>query len=116
MSYEGNEEFWFRFIALSESDLRTLREICAVVESRGKKNAPGRYVASFRLEEGHDYGWVREFVRGLRANESEYGIFVSLSTPHDSEIVTLPQFVLDLYRNVGGGKIEFSFTVTSAKQ
>jgi hypothetical protein len=44
--------------------------------------------------------------------DSEYGIFVSIATAHDSEIVEVPAFVLALHRRVGG-KVEFSFTFIS---
>lgn len=112
MSYEGNEEFWFRFRSLSETQVRELQEHRVSAEVRPKRNTPGQFVASFQLNKASVYDWLPSFVRDGNIADSEYGVFVSLLTKHDSEIVTLPAFVLDVHRCVGG-QIEFSFTVVS---
>ena len=113
MSYEGNEEFWFRFMALSETQVQALRDYCVSAVVRPKRNRPGQFVASFRLSHASVYDWLPSFIQNYDIAASEYGVFVSLVTKHDSEIVTLPAFVLDVHRRVGG-QIEFSFTVVSA--
>jgi hypothetical protein len=112
MSYEGNEEFWFRFMSLTETQVHALRGHCISIEVRPKRNAPGQFVASFRLSSTGAYDWLPSFVRACNIADSDYGVFVSLLTKHDSEIVTLPAFVLDVHRLVGG-QIEFSFTMVS---
>lgn len=112
MSYEGNEEFWFRFMSLSDTQVRALQEHCVSVEVRPKRNTPGQFVASFRLSSACAYDWLPSFVRTFNIEDSEYGVFVSLLTKHDSEIVTLPSYVLGIHRSIGG-QIEFSFTVVS---
>lgn len=112
MSYEGNEEFWFRLMSLSETQVRALQDHCVSVEVRPKRNKPGQFIASFRLSNSSAYDWLPSFVRSCNLADSEYGVFVSLLTKHDSEIVTLPAFVLDVHRCVGG-QIEFSFTMVA---
>ena len=110
MSYEGNEKFGFRFGSLSEAQAHALREHCPSVEVRPRRDTPGRFVGSFSLSLTDNYDWLQPFVQEGNISDSEYGLFVSLVTRHDSEIVSLPPFVLDLHRRVGGG-IDFSFTV-----
>jgi hypothetical protein len=110
MSHNGNEEFWFRFGSLSEPQVHALKGLCGSVEVRPKRNVAGRFVASFRLDPARSYDWLPSFVRDGGFSGSEYGVFVSLVTGYDSEIVEVPAFVLDLHRQVGG-KLEFSFTV-----
>jgi hypothetical protein len=112
MSYEGNEEFWFRFMSLSELQVHALRGHGVQVEARPKRNAPGQFVASFRLSSDSTYDWLPSFVQSCKLAVSEYGIFISILTKHDSEIVTLPAFVLAVHHSVAG-QIEFSFTVIS---
>ena len=107
MSYEGNEEFWFRFGSLSEPQVNALKEHGGNVEVRvrPRKNMPGRFVATFRLDAAENYDWLQSFVRENNIADSEYNVFVSLVTWHDSEIVSLPPFVLDLHRRVGGPEL-----------
>ena len=112
MSYEGNEEFWFRFLSLSETQVHALQDHCVSVEVRPKRNMPGQFIASFRLSQASAYDWLPSFVKTCNIADADYGVFVSLLTKHDSEIVTLPAFVLDVHRRVGG-QIEFSFTMVS---
>ena len=110
MSYENNEEYWFRFMSLSETQVHALQAHCVNVEVRPKRNSPGQFVASFRLSHASAYDWLPSFVQNCKLADSEYGVFVSLLTKHDSEIVTLPAFILDVHRRVGG-QIEFPFTM-----
>ncbi len=112
MSYENTEEFWFRFISLSETQVHALQGHLVDAQVRPSRNMPGRFVASFRLSPAGAYDWLPSFVQSCNIADSEYGVFVSLLTKHDSEIVTLPAYVLDVHRRVGG-QIEFSFTVVA---
>lgn len=112
MSYQGNEEFWFRFMSLTQTQVQALKDRCTRVEARPKRNAPGQFVASFPLNQDSAYDWLLSFIQTNNIANSEYGVFVSILTKHDSEIVTLPAFVLDVHRRAGG-QIDFSFTVVS---
>lgn len=112
MSYEGNEEFWFRIAALSEAQTECVRRMAPAIETRPSRHQPSLFAVSFRLSPTDDYRWIDSFVRDQALTESTYGVFVSLVTSHDSEIVTMPQYILDLHRRIGG-QMEFSFTVVS---
>lgn len=112
MSYHGNEEYWFRFMSLSEAQVHALQDHRVGVEVRPKRNTPGRFVASFRLSHASSYDWLPSFIQTCHIADSEYGVFVSIVTKHDSEIVTLPAYVLEVHRRAGG-QLEFSFTVVA---
>jgi hypothetical protein len=104
--------FAFRFLALSPAHLNQLRQICADVVSRSARKREGLVTGVFDLRAGVDYSWIKQFIDEHRIPERDYGLFVSISTSSDSEIVSLPQFAADIFRQVGGG-IDFSFTVLS---
>jgi hypothetical protein len=110
MSYEGNEEHWFRFTSLSEEQVSALRRHCPELEVRTKRNVKDLFVASFRLRPASNYQWLTTLLAKREIAEDTYGVFTSLVTNHDSEIVTLPPFVLELHKRTGG-QIEFSFTM-----
>jgi hypothetical protein len=110
VSYDGNEEIWFRFNGISEQQVLALQKAGSPLEVRPKKKSPSQFVVSLRLQDGRDYGWLGQVIADQGIPESKFGLFVSLVTKHDSEIVTLPPFALALSRRVGG-LIEFSSTV-----
>jgi hypothetical protein len=107
-----DESLSFRFFSLSPTELEALREFHTNVESRRARGREGRVTAVFELREGEDYGWLKDFAKRHNIAATEYGLFVSISTSSDSEIVRVPQFAIDLIREVGG-IIDFSFTVLS---
>ena len=104
--------FAFRFLALSSSSLEELRKICPQAISRPVRRREGLVTGVFDLQVDQDYSWVKAFIAKHLVSENDYGLFVSVSTDSDSEIVSLPKFAADLFREVGGG-IDFSFTVLS---
>lgn len=104
--------FAFRFLALSPAQLKELCEVCAEVVSRPARKKDGFVTGVFDLYADRDYSWVRPFIEEHGIPECDYGLFVSVSTSSDSEIVSVPQFVADIFRSVGGG-LDFSFTVLS---
>jgi hypothetical protein len=104
--------FAFRFLALSPAHLNELREICPEAVSRPVRKREGLVTGVFDLRDDVDYSWIGSFIEERRISENDYGLFVSVSTSSDSEIISLPQFVADIFRKVGGG-LDFSFTVLS---
>jgi hypothetical protein len=112
MSYDGNEEFWFRFLFLNDAQVAALKEHAPDAGARANRTRPDRLCGSFQLEAGQSYDWLPGLIRQWGVNEDEYGVFVSLVTEHDSEIVDVPPYVLDLHKRIGG-QIWFSFTVVS---
>lgn len=112
-SQEGiyrNRRDGFRFLRLTheQAKLVTDREPSASIKER--KAEPGQYVVSFWLREDGDYNWLPGTLAEFSLSENDYGFFISLVTASDSEIVSLPDHVADLYRKLGG-QLDFSFTV-----
>jgi hypothetical protein len=102
----------FRFLALTEQALVELREFQDAVMSRSSLTNPGFVTGGFDLNEEKSYDWIGPFVAKHGIDESDYGLFVSLRTDSDSDMVTIPDFALNLSREIGG-EIAFSFTVLS---
>jgi len=109
MAYK-DESVSFRFLTLSPEELDVLRDFCPDVTSRPARGREGRVTGIFDLREGEDYGWIKDFIKTHSIATTEHGLFVSISTSSDSDIVRVPQFAVELIREVGG-VIDFSFTV-----
>ena len=105
-----DEMLGFRFFALSLAQLDELRTICSGVQSRPARKREGLVTGAFTLHEEADYSWVKRFIEECNIPESDYGLFVSISTSRDSEVVRLPAMAAEIFRRVGG-QIDFSFTV-----
>jgi hypothetical protein len=109
MSYH-NERIGFRFMNLSRDVSDGLRALATNPTTvRPEHGQPDRYVVSFWLEPNIDYDWIQGAIHENRLDESQYGLFVSLVTESDSDIVAVPDFARELFRKVGG-RLEFSFT------
>lgn len=104
--------FAFRFLALSPVTLEALRKLCPEAISRPVRKREGMVTGVFDLDGDHDYTWIKSFIDQHQIPECDYGLFVSVSTDSDSEIISLPKFAAEIFRAVGGG-IDFSFTVLS---
>lgn len=106
MSHDNSEKFSFRYLradaALVEAILS--HEPGAAVHVRGEKTT-----VVIRLREGGDYTWIREVNERFKLAPDRFGVWVSLVTEWDSEIVGLPPYAVDLVRLVGG-RVEFSVT------
>jgi hypothetical protein len=100
----------FRFLALSPPQFDALRQHRPDVMSRPSRGRPGQVTGVFDLCENEDYAWMKPFIAAHEIPFTDYGLFVSISTSSDSEIVRVPQFASDIYREIGG-VLDFSFTV-----
>jgi hypothetical protein len=107
-----DELLGFRFFALSPTQLDELRQVWPDVESRPARRREGLVTGALTLRPNTDYSWLKSFITQHGIPESDYGLFVSVSTSSDSEIVRLPQIAAEIFRQVGG-QIDFSFTVLS---
>lgn len=107
-----DEFLGFRFFALSPAQLDELRNVCPDVQSRPARKREGLVTGALNLRPDADYSWLKSFIDERNIPDCDYGLFVSVSTSSDSEIVRLPQFAADIFRQVGG-VIDFSFTVLS---
>ena len=102
---------WFRLVRIP-SDMLVAFKVAAGEHHEDLREAPHfsgeGMVASFLIEPGRDYQWVHSFLREHQVRDG-YGTFVSLRTDLDSDIVTVPEHVVQFIRLVGG-TLEFSFT------
>lgn len=111
MAYRDESVAW-RFLALSPAQLTSLRRHCPDAISRPSRGREECVTGVFDLHESADYHWIGEFIEQHGIARHEYGLFVSISTSSDSEIVQVPEFALELVRKFGG-MVHFSFTVLS---
>src|SRR3954463_352716 len=111
MAY-NNERYWFRFFHLSREQGDKLRSTYFYdgIRAMANRDFPGQFVISIPLTGSLDLAPICDFVRAEHLEESEYGVFISLLTERETAIVTAPDFIRRLVRDVGG-QIEFSFTV-----
>ncbi len=108
MSYR-DESVSFRFFALSASQAAELLNLRPDATSRPARGRKGCVIGTFVLEAGVNYDWIARFIEQNKIPEEDYGIFVSISTSSDSDVVRLPRFAAELSRSLGG-VIDFSFT------
>jgi hypothetical protein len=111
MAYRDESVAW-RFLALSPAQLTSLRRHCPDAISRASRLREGCVTGVFDLHEGVDYDWIGTFIEEHAIASDQYGLFVSISTSSDSEIVLTPGFAVELVRKFGG-VVHFSFTVLS---
>jgi hypothetical protein len=102
----------FRFFALTAEDLAHLRHHRPDARSRPSRFREGCVTGVFDLEPAGDYSWLDGYVQERSICRDESGLFVSVSTSSDSEIVRIPDYAIALVRAVGG-VVDFSFTVLS---
>ena len=105
----------FRFTRLTRSQAEELASLGTGVEIKPKKDKPDEYVGVIPLEEGGEYGWIVDFVERHRPGEEDYGLFVSLVTEIDTDIIRAPRFALDLSRRAGG-VVDFSYTYVEPEE
>src|SRR5262249_34930738 len=108
MNYR-HERFGFRFLNLSRDASDCVRTLTANSTVRLQHGKTDRYVVSFWLEPGINYDWVEGAIQDHELDATDYGLFISLVTDSDSDILAVPDFVRTLFRRVGG-RLEFSFT------
>jgi hypothetical protein len=102
----------FRFLSLTPAERDSLLRLSSDIESRPARGIEGRVTGIFALNEGVDYGWIGRFITEHNISKTDYGLFISISTSRDSDLVRVPDFATDLFR-VLGGVIDFSFTSIS---
>jgi len=68
-----------------------------------------KFVVSFPLTKDKNYDALGKYLVGCK-RKMTYGLWVSLGTNRDSDGLTVPKYVCDIYQKIGG-TIDFSFTV-----
>jgi hypothetical protein len=99
----------FRFVRLTREQAERFASLHPDARINAKRKHEGEYVGWVDLEAGGRYDWVEAFAKDLRPPEEDYGLFVSLTTEVDTDIIRVPGFALDLSRRAGGA-IDFSYT------
>ena len=96
---------WFRIVGLPARKIPLLKE--SVLGARRLK--VGKYfknpkvsVVSFELKKGRQYDDLCDFLRTHRIPQSSYDIYISLVTSRDNDGVIVPDYVLKLFKKIGG--------------
>lgn len=112
---ESAEEYFkrsrcsFRFFHLSKEQADRVVEANPQAKIRPSRKVLGAFVVSFQLVEDGDYSWLDALISLWNLSQEDFGFFLSLLTARDSDIVSLPVFVGELFRRMGGC-FDFSFT------
>jgi hypothetical protein len=103
---------WLRFKGISQSQTdQLLRECAEDYPIKTKMNGkPSDMNALILLEEGKSFEKLKHFItHHYPTDNGSYDLFISVTTENDSEIITVPEAVTHLLRDIGGG-VHFSFT------
>lgn len=104
----------FRITALTEKKLYLLEETVASARplgvGRNFKN-PKLFVATFKIKKGRRYDDLCKFLSANKIPESTYGLYISILTTKLISGVSVPDYVLKVFRRTGG-HIDFVFDAT----
>lgn len=107
---DKRERVGFRFFRLSKDQADEVAKLYPKVSIRPSRVSAEHYVVSWWLQETETYDWLMDFLAEAKLGYEDYGLFVSLRTDSDSDIIRVPQFALELSRRVGG-VVDFSYTI-----
>jgi len=107
---EHTEKFYFRVIGLLPEQIRFMRDAMSniPIEDRQRKGR-NDYVVSIELSSSDICAALRQ---NLMDNPLKvpFGIYVSLVTERDSDGLSIPQYICNFWKEIGGS-LDFSFTV-----
>ncbi len=101
-------EICLRFVGISKSQYDHIEALCNEFEIECRK-INSNYVVAVKLEIQKSFDKIIELFDRCNFEKDQYGLFISIVTESDSEILEIPPAYVDLSRKIGG-KIEFSFT------
>lgn len=104
------ERVGFRFLRLTKAQADEVSKLYPGADVKPARNDVDRYVVFWWLQDTGRYEELADFIGRVDLREEDYGLFVSLRTDYDSDIIRIPQFALSFSRSVGGA-IDFSYTV-----
>jgi hypothetical protein len=107
---EKRERVGFRFFRLTKVQADKISTLYQGANVRPARDDADKYVVSLWLQDTGRYDELAGFIGEANLCEEDYGIFVSLRTDDDTDIIRIPQFALNLSRRVGG-VIDFSYTI-----
>ena len=99
--------FGFRFMALSDDELRRLRELLPNVTLTSRSRGE-RLVVSFDISEEFDLDALCTFIRESGADPTMYSVWISLIAATDQGGIAVPVHILAVIRQTSGG-VDFSF-------
>ena len=105
------EKYYFRVIDVTKYELNKLiddlRNICSFQQNKFKNT--DNYTIIIELNTKSNYSKLEEFVFQHPEIKERYGIYVSLVTDRDSDGLSVPTYVINLFLKIGG-TFDFSFT------
>lgn len=108
------ERFYFRLIGLTEDQKEKLKKYVKSFKE-GKHWKTGEIVLSFPLEITKDYGFLENFLHEAGLSDEKFGIYISLITDNDNDGISVPDYILKIYKRVGG-RIDFSIIAGSIEE
>ena len=105
------EKYYFRIIDLSVPELETAKEILNKykMETGAYKNT-NKYTILLRLDvDSKKYTELINYISQHPEINGKYGIYISLVTENDSDGLTVPAYIIELLREIGG-ELDFSYT------
>lgn len=106
------EKFSFRIIGAPEviaNEIRNILDESLIKENYHYKDKSLK-VLSVELKECVDYSSFISLVKNSKVERRKCGIFASLVTGSDSSGISIPDFVINIYFEIGYS-LDFSFTV-----
>ena len=100
----------FRLLRLTSEHLARLRELGDGAPMRERQAEDETWVAVIPLQPDRSYQWIGKFLEEHDLGERAHGFFLSVVSETDSEIVRVPDYVVDLIRELDGVVVDFSFT------
>ena len=105
-----NERYYFRFVGISPKLALLLKEKFPHWEVDINKFKDGEnFVASFKLLAEKDYSELTIFIKENKILQATYGLFIALESNKDMDGVSVPHYVLEVYKKIGGN-FDFSFS------
>ncbi|MEM8960819.1 MAG: hypothetical protein AAGD38_05015 [Acidobacteriota bacterium] len=99
-----------RFLALRPDLVAVVRKHRPEASDRPSRRVPDARTVTFDITDDRDLSWLPALVRDHGVASDSIDLFVSTVTEHDSWIVSIPDYVLSISRELSCG-IEVSFTV-----
>lgn len=104
-------DFSLRFISISMQDVQSILDELPseIVSVRPYCKDKSKLVVVLDLNENLDYEALSTSIK-KKASDLDYDIFVSVTSEADSEIIDIPDYVVNLVRKTNS-RLTFSFTV-----
>lgn len=112
MSSETTARHAYRLLALSDAEARRLTAVLPTFRIRAHWRDPHVFAASLPLLGPEDCDHARRAAAMLHPARAGHDLFASVVTDADTFIVGVPDFIVDLVRDLGCG-VTFSCTLVA---